>query len=74
MFYPHPRRRPIRDYLFLILLATGFAIDVYRGGIMNKTNVHEPDLRTGWHNSSSSNIAIQYGLSIFSLIPFIFGR
>jgi hypothetical protein len=41
----------MRGYRFLFLLATRFQIDIYRGGIIDKTNMYEAALRTGWHDS-----------------------
>jgi len=33
-------------------LATGFQIDVYRGGIIDKTEMYEAASRTHWHDNS----------------------
>jgi len=35
----------------LYRMTTGFQIDVYRGGIMDKTMMDEAALRTHWHDS-----------------------
>jgi len=36
----------------LFSLATGFQIDVYRGGIIDKTVMYEAVSRTHWHDIS----------------------
>jgi hypothetical protein len=40
------------NIVFLLVLARGFQIDVYRCGIIDKTEMYEGALRMNWHDSS----------------------
>ena len=50
VFYPLSHIIKIRDYRFLLVLAIGFRVDVYRGGIMDKTKMCEDALWAYWHD------------------------
>ena len=67
MFYPlsHIIQVKNKDYRFLLVLAIGFRVDVYRGGIMDKTLMCESASRMDWHDFS---IWVLYSCQLLEIV------